>query len=341
MQFILDTKSFLYFIIVFGILAVLPLFFMIFDLAFAANTLFIILLYSIMAFAWNLLGGYGGQISFGHAVFFGVGAYVTTSLLLFYEITPWIGIFVGGLVAALTGLGLSVPFFRLRSHWFSLATLASVTIFLLAFQELAPGQAAGLQIPIVPPEKQLYYIRFPEVYPYIYIALMILILEIMILYYFVKSRIGYYLQAIRENEEAAMAMGINPFKYKMIAMTISTFFMGIAGGIYTVRFRFVDPYSVFDLILISIYPVIISLLGGMYYFWGPFIGSFVFLPLFEYARSNIVSTFPRYFGLHYLIAGIILLIISLWLPQGILGWLEKKGYIKKVVKFNINTQKEK
>ncbi|MEM0269120.1 MAG: branched-chain amino acid ABC transporter permease [Candidatus Korarchaeum sp.] len=311
-----------------ALLLLLPAVFMVLDLGFAAAALYFCVQYSIMAMAWNFLAGYAGQVSFGHAVFFGVGAYTTMILLLFYEVTPWVGIPIGGVMAALLGLGLSF-LFRLRSHWFSLATLALVTIFLLLFQEFAPGRAAGLQVPIVPPEKEFYYLRYAGAYYYIYLALAYLGVEVLLMNYLVKRDVGYYLQAIREDEETAMSLGINPFKYKVLAMLVSSFFMGIAGGLYTVRFRFVDPYCVFDILLISIYPVIASLLGGMYTFWGPVVGSFVFVPIFEYVRSNIVTAFPRYFGLHFLVAGIILFIISLRVPRGIVGWLEAKGYVRR------------
>ncbi|MEM0037298.1 MAG: branched-chain amino acid ABC transporter permease [Candidatus Korarchaeum sp.] len=311
-----------------ALLLLLPAVFMVLDLGFAAAALYFCVQYSIMAMAWNFLAGYAGQVSFGHAVFFGVGAYTTMILLLFYEVTPWVGIPIGGIMAALLGLGLSF-LFRLRSHWFSLATLALVTIFLLLFQEFAPGRAAGLQVPIVPPEKEFYYLRYAGAYYYIYLALAYLGVEVLLMNYLVKRDVGYYLQAIREDEETAMSLGINPFKYKVLAMLVSSFFMGIAGGLYTVRFRFVDPYCVFDILLISIYPVIASLLGGMYTFWGPVVGSFVFVPIFEYVRSNVVTAFPRYFGLHFLVAGIILFLISLRVPRGIVGWLEAKGYVRR------------
>ncbi|MEM3870659.1 MAG: branched-chain amino acid ABC transporter permease [Candidatus Korarchaeum sp.] len=311
-----------------ALLLLLPAVFMVLDLGFAAAALYFCVQYSIMAMAWNFLAGYAGQVSFGHAVFFGVGAYTTMILLLFYEVTPWVGIPIGGVMAALLGLGLSF-LFRLRSHWFSLATLALVTIFLLLFQEFAPGRAAGLQVPIVPPEKEFYYLRYAGAYYYIYLALAYLGVEVLLMNYLVKRDVGYYLQAIREDEETAMSLGINPFKYKVLAMLVSSFFMGIAGGLYTVRFRFVDPYCVFDILLISIYPVIASLLGGMYTFWGPVVGSFVFVPIFEYVRSNVVTAFPRYFGLHFLVAGIILFLISLRVPRGIVGWLEAKGYVRR------------
>lgn len=321
------SRALVYSIVI--VLLLLPVVFMALDLGFAAATLYFCVQYSIMAMAWNFLAGYAGQVSFGHAVFFGVGAYTTMVLLLFYGVTPWVGIPIGGAVAALLGLGLSF-LFRLRSHWFSLATLALVTIFLLLFQEFAPGRAAGLQVPIVPPEEEFYYLRYAGAYYYIYLALAYLGIEVLLMNYLVKRDVGYYLQAIREDEETAMSLGVNPFKYKVIAMLVSSFFMGIAGGIYTVRFRFVDPYCVFDILLISIYPVIASLLGGMYTFWGPVVGSFVFVPIFEYVRSNIVTAFPRYFGLHFLVAGVILFLISLRVPRGIVGWLESKGYAKRL-----------
>ncbi|RDD53460.1 MAG: branched-chain amino acid ABC transporter permease [Candidatus Korarchaeota archaeon NZ13-K] len=321
------SRSFIYLCLI-ALLLALPIIFMVLDLGFAAAALYLCVQYSIMAMAWNFLAGYAGQVSFGHAVFFGVGAYTTMILLLFYEVTPWVGIPIGGIMAALLGLGLSF-LFRLRSHWFSLATLALVTIFLLLFQEFAPGRAAGLQVPIVPPERELYYLRYAGAYYYIYLALAYLGVEVLLMNYLVRRDIGYYLQAIREDEETAMLLGINPFKYKVLAMLVSSFFMGIAGGIYTVRFRFVDPYSVFDLLLISIYPVIASLLGGMYTFWGPVVGSFIFVPIFEYIRSNVVTAFPRYFGLHFLVAGIILFLISLRVPRGVVGWLESRGYLRR------------
>ncbi|RLG50763.1 MAG: hypothetical protein DRN99_09335, partial [Thermoproteota archaeon] len=142
--------------------------------------------------------------------------------------------------------------------------------------------------------------------------------------------VGYYLQAIREDEDAAMAMGINPFKYKMIAMVVSGFFTGVGGGIYAVRFRFVDPFAVFDLITISVYIVVAGILGGMYTFIGPLVGAFVFMPITEYVRVYVVSRFPRYYGLHVFVLGVVLLVIALSVPEGIVGWLEEKGYVRKL-----------
>lgn len=329
----LGFKEIMYKKIIVGIVAVLSLFILnylleTFDIAFAAAVLFLVLMYSIMGMAWNILGGYGGVISFGHGVFFGLGAYIVMSLWLFYGLTPWIGIPIAGICAVILAGGLSI-LLRLRGHWFALATIAMIYIFLLLFQAYAPGGAAGLQAPIVPPEKQLYYLAFAGPYFYVYLALTILIIEIIFLRKVVNSHIGYYLQAIREDEDAAKALGINPFKYKLIALLISAFFWGIAGGLYTVRFRFVDPYCVFDLILISEYPVIAALLGGLYEFWGPIVGTVIFVPIAEYLRAQVVSAFPRYYGLHYFISGIIFLILIYVAPEGILGRLRERQYLKR------------
>jgi len=314
-----------------ALLAAAPAVFKAADLPFPANTLLLCLMYGILAMAWNLLSGYGGQLSFGHAIFFGVGAYTTMVLMLYYDITPWIGIVAGGAVAALVGAGLGVPLFRLRSHWFALATIAAAEIFRLSFIPWKwIGGSAGLQAPIVPREKALYYLQYAGSYVYCYVAMLFLAAELVVLHRVVNSRVGYYLQAIREDEDAAMAMGINPFKYKMIAMVVSGFFTGVGGGIYAVRFRFVDPFAVFDLITISVYIVVAGILGGMYTFIGPLVGAFVFMPITEYVRVYVVSRFPRYYGLHVFVLGVVLLVIALSVPEGIVGWLEEKGYVRKL-----------
>ena len=300
------------------------------DLPFVANMLFLALMYSIAAMAWNLLMGYTGQLSLGHAVFFGVGAYTAMILAVYYDISPWIGIFAAGVLAALVGLGLGVPFFRLHSHWFALATIAAGEIFKLIFNNWNyVGGSAGIQMKIVSPSKALYYIQYTGSYAYIYVALLILAIELIVMYAVVSSRTGFFLQAIREDELTAETLGINAFKYKMIAMTISAFFTGMAGALYAIRYHFVEPSAVFDLITISTYIAVAGIIGGIYSFAGPIVGAFVLLPAAEYVRVNIVSRFPRFYGLHVFVLGMILLLVSLLAPEGIMGWLEKKGVLKR------------
>ncbi len=300
------------------------------NLPFLANVIFLCILYSIMGMAWNLLAGYGGQFSLGHSVFFGVGAYATGVLLTYYGITPWIGIFIGAFLAGLNGLALGVPFFRLKSHWFTLATIAASTIYMLGFKVWSyVGGSVGLNLPIVSKEQALYYMYFQGSYFYALLGLAILIIEIIILRMIIKSKIGIYLTAIRDDEDAARHIGINPFKYKMIAMFISAVFTGIGGGLYAVRIGILEPSAVYDIITISVYISITGILGGIYNFYGPIIGAFIFMPITEYVRANIVVRYPMYYGLHVMVVGIILILISLGMPEGVLGWLEKKGILKK------------
>ena len=314
------------------VLSILPIFFMMLDLPFPANVIFLCLLYSIMAMAWNILFGYAGQFSLGHAIFFGVGGYTTMIGMLSYKITPWIGIFLGGVVAAVVSLALGVVLFRLKSHWFALATMAVQEMFLLLFIPwTAVGGSAGLQAPIFPPDKALYFIQYTGPYIYAYIALAILAIEVLVVYLIVNSKLGYYFQAIREDEDVAMAVGINPFKYKMIAMFFSALFTGFAGGIYIIRFSFIDPFTAFDLIGIAVYILVAAIIGGVYSSIGPIIGAFIFIPITEYIRDYVVSQFPRYYGLQVFAIGMIVLIISLVAPEGIMGWLEKKGIVKRKI----------
>ncbi len=292
-------------------------------MAFYVNMIFLALMYGIAAMAWNLMMGYTGLFSLGHAVFFGVGSYTVAVLTLYYGVTPWAGLILAGIVAGLLGLALSPPLLRLKSHWFTLATIALGEIFRLSFAHWDyVGGSSGLQMPIS--ERRLYYLQFTGATVYSYIAMAVLAVELLLLWGIVNSRIGFYLQTIREDELVAQTLGINTFKYKAIALTISAFFTGIAGGLYAIRFRYVDPFALFDLITISTYIAVAGIIGGIYTFLGPLIGSFIFVPISEYVRANIVQAFPRVYGLHVTVLGVILLLISLFAPEGILGYIRKR-----------------
>jgi branched-chain amino acid transport system permease protein len=298
---------------------------MVLDMPFYANMVFLALMYGIAAMAWNLMQGYTGMFSLGHAVFFGVGAYTVMILALYYGVTPWIGLWLAGAVAAVTGFLLGFPLLRLRSHWFTLATIAVAEIFKLGFAHWDyVGGSTGLQMPIVSSEEALYYLQYPGPYVYIYIALAVLAVELLVLHKIVSGRIGYYLQTIREDELVAKTLGINTFRYRMLALVVSSFFTGLAGGLYAIRFRYVDPFAVFDLITVSTYIAIAGIVGGIYTFIGPLVGAFIFIPPAEYIRATIVAAFPRYFGLHVVVIGLLLLLISLFVPEGVMGYLKRR-----------------
>lgn len=295
------------------------------DMPFYANMVFLALMYGVAALAWNLLQGYTGYFSLGHAVFFGVGAYVTIILAKYYSVTPLAGMVAAGLVAGLLGLALGPPLFRLRSHWFTLATIAIAEVFKMLFAHWDyVGASSGLQMQIVEEGERLYYVQYAGPYVYAFIALAVLAVELAAMWRIVNSKLGMYLQAIREDELVAETLGVDTFRYKLASLTISAFFTGLAGALYAMRFRYVDPFAVFDLITVSTYISIAGIVGGIYTLAGPVVGAFIFLPAAEYVRAAIVSRFHQVTGLHVVIVGFILLLISLFLPEGVVGYLEKR-----------------
>jgi len=298
---------------------------------FFINALFVTFLYAIMTLAWAIACGQAGMLSFGHSAFFGIAAY-TTMVLLHQKVTPWLGIPAGALLAGLFGFALGLLFARLRSHWFALATLVLNDIFRLIFENWEEvGGMRGLEMPyyLVVGEPSLYWLNFTHPRPFYYLALGITGLELLMIYLLTKSKMGYYLKAIREDEEAAKSVGINITLYKGFALGLSAFFMGLAGGLYTIRYGYIDPGAVFNMMRISIYPAIAGLLGGVYSLVGPVVGCFIFIPIAEYTRAYIGSWLgARFYGIHLVFFGIILLLVSLKMPEGIMGFLEKAGYIR-------------
>ena len=298
---------------------------------FFINALFVTFLYAIMTLAWAIACGQAGMLSFGHSAFFGIAAY-TTMVLLHQRITPWLGIPIGALLAGLFGFALGLLFARLRSHWFALATLVLNDIFRLIFENWEEvGGMRGLEIPyyLIAGEPSLYWLNFIHPRPFYYLALGTTGLELLVIYLLTKSKIGYYLKAIREDEEAARSVGINITLYKGFALGLSAFFMGLAGGLYTIRYGYIDPAAVFNIMRISIYPAIAGLLGGVYSLVGPVVGCLIFIPVAEYTRAYIGGWLgARFYGIHLVFFGILLLMVSLKVPEGIMGFLEKAGYIK-------------
>jgi branched-chain amino acid transport system permease protein len=286
-------------------------------------------LYAFMALPFNMLCGYCGYFSLRHHAYFGIGAYVTMILILWFDITPWIGMIVSGIVGAAIALGVSFPLFKLKSHWFTLATLAFAEIVKLIFLNWESlGAGRGLQVPIKP--ESLYWLTFAGPTVYYYCILAMLAIEAIILYRIVKSKIGYCLQIIREDEYTAMSVGINPIKYKTIAMVIGGFFFGIAGGFYTAKYRFIDPFSVVDFMW-SVEIALCTIIGGLYSFIGPVVGSLITIPVAYYVRSAFGGPLGgKFLGIHRLIYGCILLAVMLWASEGIMGWIEKRGYHAKM-----------
>lgn len=286
---------------------------------FYLDGLILIFIWGAFAGAWNILAGYAGMVSLGHNTFFGIGAYTSTLLLLHFGLTPWLGMFVGGLLASCIGLILGVVCFRLRSHYFALATLAFGEVGYIIAVNWRPltGGSEGLALPIQP---SLYNFSFASKLPYVYIGLFFFLMVIGISYAIEHSRLGYYLTAFRENEDAARALGVRTGKVRLIAMGLSSFLSAIIGTFYAQYVVFIDPTSVIR-IQISVQVALFAIVGGIGKALGPAIGAMIFVPITILLRAKMGTSLP---GLHMIIYGIILVLVLLYMPQGISTSLKER-----------------
>jgi branched-chain amino acid transport system permease protein len=274
--------------------------------------------YAYFALAWAVLGVLAGQLSLGHAIFFGIGAYTSIILQIRYDIIPWVSMFIGGGLAALMGVLLGFPCFRLRGGFYALATLAFMEVMrVLAtyFVDLTGG-AEGETVPLM--GDSLLYFQFLSKVPYYYIMFGLLLVMIVVYHRVSNSKLGYYLSAIREDEDAAGSLGVDVFKCKLKAAAISAFFTGILGVFYVQYVRFIHPVSAFGLWR-AVDPIIISALGGPGIL-GPLVGSAIITPVTEVLIMTLGGKFAT---IKMMVYGAILVIVILRMPSGIVGPLRK------------------
>jgi branched-chain amino acid transport system permease protein len=277
-----------------------------------------ILLYGYLGLAWNILGGYAGQFSFGHAAFFGVGAFTSTLLQLNIGVNPWIGMFLAGIAGMLLGLFIGALCFRygLRGPYFALAMLAVAEMLrLLAVQWMTVKYPLGINIPIN--TDSFWNFQFDKKAPYYYIMLFMTAAALYLTHIIDVKRIGSYFKAIRENEDAAESLGINLFKYKLLAMAISSFLTAMGGTFYAQYYLIIDEEAAFGVngsIEILLGPII----GGAGTVFGPVLGAGVLECLSEVTRD----LFEGFGGVHLMVYGVILVITIIFLPEGILGGLQ-------------------
>jgi branched-chain amino acid transport system permease protein len=298
------------FLVVFGLMPV------VYSAPFQHNVAVLICITALMALGWNLLGGFTGQISLGHALFFGVGAYTASVGAVKYGLNPWLGLIVGGLLAVALSTVIGLPAFRLRGHYFSIATIAVGEIAFLIFLNWGfVGAARGLSIPIK--DDSLLELQFSgqQKWEYYYIAAALLLLALLATKAILASRIGYYLIAIREDQEAAASVGIPVAKYKQIALSFSAFVVAVAGGFFAHYVLFIDPESALGL-AISIQITIAAVLGGVRSMWGPIVGATVLLSLTESARLYLGGTGE---ALNLVAYGLLVMIIAAFEPNGLIG----------------------
>ena len=269
-----------------------------------------------LSLSWNILGGYGGQFSLGHAGFFGIGAYTSTLLLIQYHVNPWIGMLLGGILAAAIGGVVFYPCFRLKGIFFCLATLAFqevVKISAVHFRGLTGG-AMGISLPF---KAGLTNMMFQGKTGYMLISLSFMIIIALVTLAMERSRFGYKLVALREDEDATETLGISTSRCKLLATMISAFFAGCLGTFYAHYSSLVDPHSVFDMML-SVEFVIFAILGGVGTVLGPILGAFALVPVDALMRGYLGQGQQ---GVSFFAYGMLLTGVVIFLPQGILSWI--------------------
>jgi branched-chain amino acid transport system permease protein len=291
--------------------------------AFYKDILILVMLWSAAASAWNLLGGYTGQLSIAHASFFGIGAYTSTLLFMNFSISPWLGMIVGGFISAAIGIFIGSLTFPLKGPFFSLATLAFLEVTRIIAINWT-GVTEGSKGIVIPYKPGLSNFIFESPLMYGFIAWLIMILTYLVSVYFGNSRLGYYLMAYRENEDASRALGINTVVVRLKAIAISSFLTALIGSFYAQYILFIDPESLF-LVDNSLQMVLISLVGGVGTAIGPIIGGYLMVPLGQFLRAAFGGSLP---GLHLILYGICMVLILFYLPKGIISIFVKLNHLK-------------
>jgi ABC-type branched-subunit amino acid transport system ATPase component/ABC-type branched-subunit amino acid transport system permease subunit len=270
----------------------------------------IVPVWAVMGLSWNVLSGYSGLVSFGHAAFFGLGAYLVALCSMVWDLNPWITIVLATLAGAGAGLLVGMPTFRLRGHYFALAMLAYPLALLYVFEWL------GYQEVALPMHREapLKYMQFENPIYYIVIALILLMLALGITSVLSHARFGMSLLAIKLDEDAAEAAGINTLFWKLAAITVSGAIAGAAGGFYAVVLLVVTPLAVFGM-LVSAQALIFAMFGGVGTLWGPVLGAFILVPLSEILHARYAADFP---GIQGVIYGVAIIAVIMFAPEGIL-----------------------
>jgi ABC-type branched-subunit amino acid transport system ATPase component/ABC-type branched-subunit amino acid transport system permease subunit len=276
----------------------------------------IIPIWATVGVAWNIFSGYSGLMSFGHAAFFGIGAYTVALLLVSLGISPWFGIVAAGCAGAVSGVVIGLPTFRLRGHYFALAMLAYPLALLYVFEWL------GYQEVALPMRRDApaAYMQFADQRVYVLLAVVLLVVALAVNVAVARSRFGLSLLAIKQNEPAAMGAGINPRAWKLRAIALSGALTAMAGGLYAVVLLIVTPPSVFGM-LASAQPLIVTLFGGIATVAGPVLGALILVPLGETLHAELGNRLP---GIQGVVYGAAIIAVVLMAPEGILPRLAKR-----------------
>ena len=279
------------------------------------NLAILVLMAAQLGVSWNIIGGYAGQVSLGHAAFFGLGAYTSTLLLVKFGVNPWLGILAGGGLAAALSLAFGWSCFRLKGHYFAMATIAVAELVQIFFTEWEYGGAAvGLYVPM---EKTGWaWMNFATKLPYYWLALGLLGVTLAVNLWIERSWLGYYFRAIKDEPDAARSIGVNIARYKQVALAISAFFTALGGSLYAQKELYIDPASVLSTAL-SIKMALVAILGGVGTLIGPVVGSIVLTSIEEFTRILFGGSGR---GTDTIIYAALIIVIAVFYPTGVVGW---------------------
>lgn len=291
-----------------------------------------VLIFALMSIGWNMMSGFGGMFSFGHAAYFGIGAYAGAWLLVEHQVSPWIGMLAGMVIAAAfaTLIGFLALRYKLRGAYFALATFAFAEMLRLwATNSDFVNRAVGYHVPLRP-DTSWWWIQFEPTSPnYFWIALGLTVIALVVSVQFVRSRAGQFAKAARDDEDAAAAVGIPVMRYKLLTMALSAAITAVAGAFYVQYFLFIDPDLAFGS-SVSIQAILPAVIGGVATIWGPVIGSVVMGPLND-VTATLLRNPPSALeflqgrgGLDVIVYGALLIVIVLLLPKGIYGTISQR-----------------
>jgi len=278
-----------------------------------------VLLYAVLATAWNIIGGMAGQLDLAAAAYLGLGAFTTGTLLMRWNITPWLGMIVGGITAA--GLAFLIGFplfgFKIKELWYALSSSALVEVMRVLF--LMWDQVGGPTEQYLPAGLSAWYsLRFNNYVPYYYIMLVILIAVLILTTRIRYSKLGYSLLALGEDEDAVEVLGVNSQASKLKALMIYAFISGVVGGVYACLYGYLHP-SFFSTSM-SMEVAILGIVGGMGITYGPALAAIVMVSFREFLRANLGGGME---GLYLVVYAVILIVVALYQPRGIAPLLER------------------
>lgn len=303
---------------------------------FPRHVMIMILVWSIIGMGWNFIGGYAGQVSIGHSLFYGIGGYASAIGFLYFNITPWIGMWIGVGISIMIAFLVGAPLLRLKGHYFAVASMAVGEAGRIIFTNTKYiGGATGVDF-LKPQVPMWYSMQFSTKLHYFYIFLIFALLTLFLVIYLDKSKFGYYLRTIKGNEMAAESVGIDTSKYKLMAYILSASIVSIGGSLYAQYMVYIDPNMLMTLNT-SLMICLVTVMGGVGKIFGPIVGAIVLTMISEYSRVLLGGSGK---GFDLLFYGILVIIVVLYIPDGMLSLLNKKKSKKEVQSNGLNSASE-